>query len=989
MEKRSHEICFRNVSNDWDSALPLGNGRFGAMVFVQDHTLHIALNHYDCYYHVLPKFNSGEDQSGQTFLDPARFIETYESLCAKADLVRAQDAPERSHYGRTLHPGNGNGRPSYRGASYPVGGELLLELDERVDMNHSCLALKIEQARITFEAGSGEFCVKAELIAAQGKDGLLIQLSQTKEKLWKHVEAGIPESVGLADYQVERTVTEAEDSETGGSLKQLCMHTVYGTQKSGSKGGFLQELVFCWQTGLETRFTATASLMPGEGKAAAQAVGLMNRQQEEQRRHQQYWEQFWSGTVTLPDKFLERLWYMQLYLLECASGKGSHYPEHACGLSGLWDIRRPNMWGSMWYWDVNIQSAFWGSCTAGHPELTKLFCDGYLAYEQEIRSYTRNVYGVEGWALDYPHTLYHCIQPWCAQFLWKYYEYSQDMEFLEKRAYPVFRDQIAFFKKLAKRDEQGIYHILYDISPEQGPVTKDSVITVSCIKKLLQMGIQASEILRGPAQEREEMEELLAHLPAYPLTKDGSRYKDSAMVQDQVFLRHPSLLMPLFPAEEVGVDSAPEQVACWEHTLKYAFEHTETGTFGMGWLSAAASRLGKGTSALRILYEKGLDYVIHSNGLAYEESERFLNSCHVTKPVHYLPVMMESAGGIVNAVNMMLLQTGRHGEILVFPAVPEDGSDILDPIVQYKEDDHEVEGSYEDWKDASFSGLLAPGGFRVTAQRKHGVTSFLRIESRYGGPLKLLLPGSLSENGKDTILERVMQAGEILCWGTEERAALRGSDFVLSHQAARTHRRVFLGEDPNTKFYQSVDHFTCGYLLGNELRYCRTPYIFDFGPGEAEKDYNDAYPRQIVITGQAVLYTGGPRRVGAEEYSAALGYGFQRKGEIRGVDRRKPDDLRRDFLEGSEPAVFTISLAKGKYDLLIVCGDEEEASDSTVTLLRHGTSARTGSLPAGRYACMMLPFVQERDGNIQLQIASAEGRKWKLNCIFVNKEFGL
>ncbi len=1000
MKKRSHEICFRNVSNDWDSALPLGNGRFGAMVFAQDHVLHIAFNHYDCYYHVLPKFNSGDDTTGQTFLDPARFIETYESLCAKADLVRAQGTPERSHYGRTLHPGSGNGRPSYRGASYPVGGELLLELDERVDGSHSCLTLKIEQARITFEAGTGEFCVKAELLAAREKDALLIQLSQTKDHLWKHVEAVIPESVGLTDYHVARTVTEVENRETGDTLKQLCMHTVYG-EKSDSKGGFLQELVFCLnkrkETGSEIRLTATASLMPGEGKAAEQAVSLMNRQQEEQQRHQQYWQQFWSGTVTLPDKFLERLWYMQLYLLECSSGKGSGYPEQACGLSGLWDIRRPNMWGSMWYWDINIQSAFWGSYTAGHPELTKLFCDGYLAYEQEIRSYTKKVYGIEGWALDYPHTLYHCIQPWCAQFLWKYYEYSQDIEFLEKKAYPVFRDQIAFFKKLAKRDEQGIYHILYDISPEQGPVTKDSVITISCIRKLLQMGIRACEILHGPAQEREEMAEILAHLPAYPLTKDGSRYKDSAMVQDAVFLRHPSVLMPLFPAEEIGVDSSPETAAYWENTLKYAFENTETGTFGMGWLSAAAARLGKGKSALRILYEKGLDYVIHANGLAYEESERFLNCCHMTKPVHFLPVMMESAGGIVNAVNMMLLQTGSNGEIRVFPAVPEDGSDILDPIVQYKEDDPEAAGSYAPWKDVSFSGLLAPGGFRVSAQRRNGVTSFLKIKSSYGGPLKLLLPGSLSENGKDTFIEHRMKAGEILSWGTEESAAEQNGfhrhDFenqeVLTHQAARTHRRVFLGEDSNTKFYKAVDAFTCGYLLGNELRYCRTPYIFDFGPPGSEKDYNDAYPRQIVMTGRSVLYTGGPRRVGAEEYCTALGYGFQKKEEIRGVDRRKPDDLRRDFLEGTEPAVFLLSLAKGKYDLLIVCGDEEEASNSTVSLLQHGISLRTGYLPAGRYASMMLPFVLERDGKIQLQIAGTEGRKWKLNCMFVNKEFGL
>ncbi|HBD00159.1 MAG TPA: sugar phosphorylase, partial [Lachnoclostridium sp.] len=140
--------------------------------------------------------------------------------------------------------------------------------------------------------------------------------------------------------------------------------------------------------------------------------------------HDNAWNQFWTSSVRLPDYFLETLWHLHVYLMECSSGKGSAYPEQACGLSGLWDIRRPNMWGSMWYWDANIQTAFYGTYSSGHPELLKIFCDGYLAYEEEIREYTEKVYGTEGWALDYPHTLYHCIQPWCAQFLWLYYQYS-------------------------------------------------------------------------------------------------------------------------------------------------------------------------------------------------------------------------------------------------------------------------------------------------------------------------------------------------------------------------------------------------------------------------------------------------------------------------------------------------------------------------------------------------------------------------------------
>ena len=48
-----HQICFQDVETGWHNALPLGNGKMGAMVYYADRSLHIALNHYDCYYCLL------------------------------------------------------------------------------------------------------------------------------------------------------------------------------------------------------------------------------------------------------------------------------------------------------------------------------------------------------------------------------------------------------------------------------------------------------------------------------------------------------------------------------------------------------------------------------------------------------------------------------------------------------------------------------------------------------------------------------------------------------------------------------------------------------------------------------------------------------------------------------------------------------------------------------------------------------------------------
>lgn len=997
-KQRVHEICFLDAENDWDSALPVGNGKMGAMVFYKNRQIHIAVNHYDCYYRGL----SGE----QRFKDPARFTETYDALCKKADAVRAADGAERSHYARTLQPSSRTARPSYLGASYPQGGELLLELDERVDWGKFCLKLRIEEAEITFEAGCGGEKAGAKIWAARETDGVMIHVSQSVSGLWKSISLVIPAGTGMEPC---RSVYAAKDG-------KLCLRTVYGSVEKDSGTSFSQELA-CVLTGYDGRsqgretecciegiepnepagmeltaagecITAALSLQPGTGRALELAELLVRKAEREKLLHREYWKRFWTAKVSLPDPFLERLWYLHLYLMECSCGRGSSYPEQACGLSGLWDIRRPNMWGSMWYWDVNIQSAFWGCGCAGHPELWKQFCDGYLSYEEDIRAYTRQVYGIEGWALDYPHPLYHCIQPWCAQFLWEYYQFSGDTEFLEKKAYPVFREQLEFFRRLAVRDEAGVFHVPYDISPEQGPVTRDSVITISCIRRLAKTAIEAGTILKRPDEELSPMKEILEHLPEYPVTGDGRRYKDSLLAPEELYLRHPSLLMPLFPAGDALEEITPEELKRWERTLSYAAAHTETGTFGMGWLAAAAAALGRGKTALRLLYENGLDHVLHENGLAYEESERFLNYCHLTKPAHFLPVMMEASGGVVNAVNLMLLQRRADGVIRIFPALQEEKEDLIGKVSQYREDDHEVEGRYGSWDDAAFEGLITAGGFRVSAARRGGVTVFLKIECSRDGALKLALPGDLSESGCPSVLERQVKAGEVYRWGTD----CEGTDAddseppkVLCHTAAKTRRRVYLGADRHTAYHKAVDQFTCGYLFGNEMKYPRTPYIFDFGTGEGDKDYDDSYPPQILMSGGCILYAAGPRNIGIKKYTQEDGYGFRYTNGLKAADRGAPDALRRDFLEGTGEAVFMLRLPKGRYDLLAVCGDEKEASYTKIFLPEQGAMVSTGKLSAEVFGCRQLPVVMEEDGLLSVGIVSEEGYKWKLNALFINK----
>lgn len=997
----SHRICFRDVDMGWHNALPVGNGRTGAMAWYEKGTLHIALNHYDSYY------------EGAPFDDPARHVKSFEELKRLTDDRRSRPGYEKSHYLTTLNPEQGHVRPVYGESSYPQAGEILLKISNKVDQGKSLLELSIEEGMIRFEAGDAECQVKAQLFTACHTDGVVLKLAQTEEGLWEMPSLWRQDGRGQAAYRYENR----EETDRKIMLCRFSQGAAENKDSPAAAKECVQETVVYAPVRKGKEYFVTAAVRPGEGRAQETALRLWKNAASAEQEHRQYWRGFWKSTVEMPDPYLETLWHLYVYLLGCCSGEGSVHSDQACGLSGLWDIRRPCMWGSMWYWDVNIQTAFYGTFASNHLEQARVFCDAFLSYGEEARRFARAVYGKDGWALDYPHPLYHCIQPWCALFLWQYYRYTMDEGFLSEKAYPVFREILAFYREIARVDAQGVWHLDYDICPEQGPVERDSVITMAAIRQLACNARTAAVILKRPEKEIREYQDILEGIPAYAVTADKRRWKDSTLVQDDVFLRHPSVLMPVFPAEEVHMESPEGLRELAENTIRYAAENTEAGTFGFVWIAAAAARMGAGESAVRILYEKGLDLVTHTNGLGYEESERFINYCHLTKPANYLPVMCEEAGGVTAVVNLLFLQE-VDGVLRVFPAIPDGNDRFSQPASQYETQAEELKNTYGSWKACGFQGLRAPGGFEVSAQLRDSRVTWLKILCHAEGELRLAVPKAAgmwsaflqwaekSGTGcvKDDIYRKDMRSGEKLEFGTKEethctgnlpegKETVPGEAGVLMRQAALTRRRVFLGENTNTAFYKAVDSMVCPYGYAEGWRYPMTPYIFDFTE-EKNKDYENVYRRQIIRAGRACLYAGGPRAVGTEEYCADRGYGFLTEAgmgpeTITICGRKGPDDLRRDFAEGELPVVFGVELPAGKYDILVISGDQDEESLTNLEILDHGIHICGGRKGPGRYQCRILPVMHEADGVLRLRLSTEKGRKWKLNGLFINKEYML
>lgn len=901
----NRQITFRAVDMDWREGLPLGNGCFGSVSWFEKNTLTASFNHYDVYYHPIsrPPGDWNPDE--------------YAALRAKA-CTASSDAPYQAALYGSFAPA------AAPGVNLPGAGEVRYVLGPDYLAETRALTLDIPSASLRF--------------SAQGPNGTL----DCTSRILREIPVSVTEftrsgEFGLSGlwlcYPAFRPRRESRVTFSQPNPRCFIMEvTLPDTPKAGGRDFRFSHILYL--EGAEAvlepreneaflRLTAAGpafriysgvftALRPETGPEAGlsilrdTAAALPKRLAE----HSAFWQTCLArAAVSLPDPFLEILWYFDLYLFQCSCGTGGVYAKQASGLHALWDIRKPTQWQSAWYWDVNIQASYWPFFTANHLELARAFCEGFLEHTADIARYTREFCRAPGLAVDYPHPFYNCIGPWCCQFLWWYYIYTNDLEFL-KRAYPVFLAEAEYAQSILAWDADArTYSIFPDISPEQGPVTRDSTITLACLRYLLRFTLEAGEILGEDRAVLDPLRQILDRLPDYrtaATTEFGAILCDSALAPAGMALRHPSLLMPIYPIGEWSMDSPEEIRTCMKNTVRYVRERTEYGTFGFGWIACAAARTGDGNLALQTLYDLGLDLHLRANGMPAEETGRWRNFCLVHKPPRYYPAMQEAAGETMAAVNEMVLQC-RGKQIHVFPAVPDA------------------------WRDCAFDRLLAPGGFQISAARRDGVTVWLRVESLRGNPLRLCLPESLSGSGQPENRRLDTAPGQILTWGTPP--VPRTTDAVSAPLCRRSHtgEQIFLGKDAQSAFLSEIDAFLCDKYLANTRIEQQLASLYLFGGQQA------AVP--AAFSGCRTPFTRLPV---PELFSSDTGYGFLSKKGLAPEEEAGALPFDSWFRTDGNTA-FCMELPKGQYAFLI-CG---RFSAPATEVLAEAPSFRTAAA-AGR-----------------------------------------
>lgn len=306
-----------------------------------------------------------------------------------------------------------------------------------------------------------------------------------------------------------------------------------------------------------------------------------------------------AAAATTDDPGLAALYfrYARYLLISCSRPGGQ-----AANLQGLWNESTRPPWGSKFTININTEMNYWPAESTALPECVEPLIQLVRDIAETGARTAREMYGARGWVCHHNTDLWRATAPidgakfglwptggaWLCTHLWTHYDYSRDRAFLAS-VWPVMKGAALFFLDTLEVDPKtGALVTNPSMSPENAHGHGSSLIAgptmdMDILRDLFDQVVAAAGILKTDADFAREVAAARARLRPHRIGKDGQLQEwpeDWDADAPDPHHRHVSHLYGLYPGNQIDPDRTPVLAAAAKRTLEIR------GDKATGWATA-------------------------------------------------------------------------------------------------------------------------------------------------------------------------------------------------------------------------------------------------------------------------------------------------------------------------------------------------------------------------------------------------------------------